>query len=276
MNTLHREHAETFGLNEIGKVEIHTSHPLFFDSYKSNRATGSFILIDPVSNNTVAAGVIRGISRSLEEIIDESGKTSSRELRSPNIVWHDWNIHREERETRNNHKAAVLWLTGYSGSGKSTIARALERRLYNAGCQTMLLDGDNLRHGLCGDLGFSDKDRSENIRRAGETAKLFYESGHIVICAFISPFIDDRDFVRSIIDEGRFVEIYARCDLDVCIARDPNGLYKKVLDNRIKDFTGIDSTYEEAVNPEILLETHNQSLETCVASIMDFVKVRFF
>ena len=159
--------------------------------------------------------------------------------KSPNTVWNGWNIRREAREKRNNHKATVLWLTGYSGSGKSTIARLLENRLFETGCQTMLLDGDNVRHGLCRDLGFSEKDRNENIRRAGEVARLFFEAGHVVICTFISPFIKDRQFVRSLFPEKKFFEVHVKCALETCIKRDPHGLYEKALAGEIPEFTGI-------------------------------------
>jgi bifunctional enzyme CysN/CysC len=187
--------------------------------------------------------------------------------KSPHAVWNGWNIPREAREARNGHKSAVLWFTGYSGAGKSTIAGLLEKRLFDAGCQTMLLDGDNVRHGLCGDLTFSDKDRQENIRRAGETARLFYEAGHIVICAFISPFTKDRQFVRSLIPEGSFFEVHVKCALETCIARDPHGLYKLALAGRIAEFTGISSPYEEPTAPEMVAETDLMGAEEIVDAL---------
>jgi adenylyl-sulfate kinase len=166
----------------------------------------------------------------------------------------------------------VLWLTGYSGSGKSTIAKHLEKALFNSHCHTMLLDGDNIRHGLNRDLGFSDKDRSENIRRVGETARLFFEAGHIVICAFISPFERDRASVRSLLPIERFFEIYVKCDIEVCKRRDPNGLYKKVQTGKIKEFTGISSPYEEPERPELVVETDLHSPEDIVDTIVDLLK----
>ncbi len=271
MNTLHREAADTFGLNEIGRVQVRTSQPVFFDNYKTNRATGSFILIDALSNNTVAAGVIRGASRSLGEIINESASTEDLRMRSPNAVWHKCNISRVEREFRNNHGAAVLWFTGYSGSGKSTIAQRLERQLFDMDCLTMLLDGDHLRHGLCGDLGFSDRDRSENIRRAGETARLFYEAGNIVLCTFISPFRRDRDFVRSIIDGSRFIEIYVQCGIDTCAQRDPHGLYQQARSGQISEFTGISSPYEEPLDPEIVVNTESEDVSGILDKILEYL-----
>lgn len=268
IETLHRMPASSFLLNEIGRVVIDTTTPIFFDPYKINRATGSFILIDPQTNDTVAAGIIRGIPQNVgddQKHIFSTGNTTSK---SSNAVWSDWNISREDRERQNGHRACVLWFTGYSGSGKSTIGKLLEKRLFEAGCRTMLLDGDQLRHGLCGDLEFSAKDRQENIRRAGEVAKLFYEAGHIVICAFISPFIMDRQFVRSLFPEKGFFEIHVRCELETCIKRDPHGLYKKALAGEIAEFTGVSSAYEAPPNPEIVVETDRQDLEEIISLLL--------
>jgi len=272
VNTLHRDKASALSLNEIGRVEIGTSSAIFFDPYKINHGTGSFILIDPHSNNTVAAGMIRGVTRTVDDIIEEKETKGAIQKKSPHTVWTGWNISRRTREQRNNHKAAVLWLTGYSGSGKSTIAKNLEKTLFNSNCHTMLLDGDNIRHGLNRDLGFSDKDRSENIRRVGETARLFFEAGHIVICAFISPFERDRASVRSLLPIERFIEIYVKCDIEVCKRRDPNGLYKKVETGKIKEFTGISSPYEEPERPELMVETDLHSPEDIVDTIVDLLK----
>lgn len=271
VNTLHREAAETLSLNDIARVEIRTASPIFFDSYKNNHGTGSFILIDPHTSNTVAAGMIRGAARTLECLTEKTEEPST-QTKSPHTVWSGWNIPKEAREKRNGHKAAVLWFTGYSGSGKSTIAKALEKRLFESGHHTMLLDGDTIRHGLCGDLGFSDVDRSENIRRAGEAARLFFESGDIVICAFISPFEKDRALARSLIPEGRFFEIHAKCSLEVCERRDPNGLYKKVRSGEIQKFTGISSPYEEPQEPEIVAETDLRTVEELVNEIIEMLK----
>ncbi|HAR97254.1 MAG TPA: sulfate adenylyltransferase subunit CysN, partial [Deltaproteobacteria bacterium] len=202
VNTLHRDRgANTYLLNEIGRVEIKTASPIFFDPYRVNHGTGSFILIDPLTNTTAAAGMIRGPVRNVDELLEPVAAPASKQKTSPHTLWTGWNIARERREERHGHKGAVLWLTGYSGSGKSTIARDLEKELFAAGIHTMMLDGDSLRQGLCGDLGFSDKDRSENIRRVGEVARLFFEAGHLVICTFISPFEKGRSFVRSLLPE---------------------------------------------------------------------------
>ncbi len=153
---------------------------------------------------------------------------------SPDVVWEEWNVPREEREARNGHRAAVLWFTGLSGAGKSTIARALERQLFEQGCQTMLLDGDQVRHGLCGDLGFSAEDRRENIRRVGEVARLFFEQGAIVLCTFVSPFREDRERVRALFPEGRFFEVHVDADLETLRQRDPKGLYAKAERGEIR------------------------------------------
>jgi bifunctional enzyme CysN/CysC len=233
-------------------VEISAGAPVFFDPYKFNHATGSFILIDPLTNNTVAAGMIRGVPREIHEMQGDAMPPVSG---SADAVWSKGEIVRETREERNGHRAAVLWFTGYSGSGKSTIAGLLEKRLFRLGCRTMLLDGDHMRNGLCRDLGFSEMDRQENIRRAGEVARLFFDAGDIVICAFISPFIRDRGFARSLFPEKRFFEIHVRCSLETCIRRDPHGLYRKAFSGEIPEFTGISSPYEEPPSPEITAET---------------------
>ena len=268
IETLHRTPADAFGLNEIGRVEIAAAAPIFFDPYRVNHATGSFILIDPLTNNTVAAGMIRDIPREVSGDGRYTGGDGAgdkkAESRSPHTVWTGWNIPRDVREKRNGHRAAVLWFTGYSGSGKSAIGKLLESKLFEAGCRTMLLDGDHVRHGLCGDLGFSEHDRQENIRRAGEVARLFFEAGHIVICTFISPFIRDRNFVRSLFPEGSFFEIHVMCGLETCIQRDPHGLYQKALAGEIAEFTGISSPYEAPPAPEIVVDTDQQDAEAMV------------
>ncbi|MCX7708019.1 MAG: sulfate adenylyltransferase subunit CysN [Anaerolineae bacterium] len=264
VNTLHREPAHTLALNEIGRVRLTTTQPIFFDSYQANRATGNFILIDPYTNNTVAAGMIRGVDRELAEIIPAEVKR----VRSANVVWERTAIGREQREERHGHKAAVLWFTGLSGSGKSTVARQLERRLYAMGCETFYLDGDNVRHGLNSDLGFSPEDRKENIRRVAEVAKLAFDHGHLVLCTFISPFAADRQFARSLLPAGRFIEIYVKCDLEVAMRRDPKGLYARALRGEIKDFTGISSPYEEPADPEIVIETDLISTDDAVEAIL--------
>ncbi|MGD0020723.1 MAG: sulfate adenylyltransferase subunit CysN [Smithellaceae bacterium] len=274
VNNLHRHQTESLSLNDIGRIELQATAPIFCDPYKINRGTGCFILIDPLTHHTVAAGMIRGLFRTIGDIVPRDKNISSKQDKSPHTVWRDWNIDRQAREARNQHKAAVFWLTGLSGAGKSTIAMALEETLFQSGCQTMLLDGDQLRHGLSANLGFSGKDREENIHRAAQVARLFFESGHLVICTFISPFAKDRATARLLIPEGRFFEIYVSCDLDVCKRRDPNGLYKKAIRGEIKNFTGVSSPYEAPDNPEILLNTDVQSVEDSVACIMNMLRER--
>lgn len=271
VDTLHRKPTDTFLLNEIGRVEISTSSPIFFDPYKINHATGSFILIDPLTNNTVAGGMIRGTARHIEDYADNRPDDGYKSKESLHTIWRGLNIKLTERERQNGHKAVILWFTGLSGAGKSTIARALEKRLFDLNYRTVLLDGDGLRQGLCSDLGFSPTDRKENIRRAGETAKVFFEHGNIVLCTFISPFRDDRRFVRSLLPVGKFIEIYVRCNIDECRKRDPNGLYKKARSGLIKDFTGLSSPYEAPDTPELIIDTERYPVQECVEMIEKYL-----
>ena len=271
VNSLHRDAADSLELNEIGRVTIRTAQPLFFDNYQRNHGTGSFILIDPVSNHTVAAGMIRGKSRSVDQIAPQQPVPGTR---SSNVKWEEGLISRSDWEKRNGHKGAVLWFTGLSGSGKSTVARKVVGHLFEQGCQVAVLDGDNVRHGLCGDLEFSDRDRSENIRRVGEAAKLFFEQGNITVCTFISPFQGDRDFVRGIMPEGHFFEVHVKCDIEVCKRRDPKGLYKKALAGEIRNFTGISSPYEEPANPDIVVETDIEEADALVKKVLAALEQR--
>ncbi|MEC1604796.1 adenylyl-sulfate kinase [Bacillus halotolerans] len=188
------------------------------------------------------------------------------------IVWHEASITKEEYQQKNKHKSSILWLTGLSGSGKSTIANATARELFEQGFQVIVLDGDNIRHGLNKDLGFSDEDRKENIRRIGEVAKLFVQQGTIVMTAFISPFREDRDQVRQLVEAGEFNEVYIKCDLDICEQRDPKGLYKKARNGEIPFFTGIDSPYEEPEAPELVLDSGQYDREECKNQLIEFVK----
>jgi len=190
---------------------------------------------------------------------------------SKNIVKHSYNISREEREQNLSQNAKILWFTGLSGSGKSTIANGVELALNEQGFKTYLLDGDNVRLGLNNDLGFSDKDRVENIRRIREVAKLMLDAGLIVLCAFVSPFRKDRDALREVVNKGDFLEIFVNCPLEVCEERDVKGLYKKARAGLIKDFTGISSAFETPLNPEIILNTKELSLEQCVEKILSLL-----
>ena len=189
-----------------------------------------------------------------------------------NIVWHSHDVDKKKRSEAKQQKPCVLWFTGLSGSGKSTIANLLEKKLTDEGRHTYLLDGDNIRHGLCGDLGFSDEDRVENIRRISEVAKLFVDSGTMVLTAFISPFKADRDFCRNLLEPGEFLEVYIDTPLDVCEQRDPKGLYKKARQGDIKNFTGIGSAYEAPENPEIHIEYKGQTAEESAQQIFDLLK----
>jgi len=194
--------------------------------------------------------------------------------KSSNTVWHNATVTRTRREDLNQHKSVILWFTGLSGAGKSTLAHAVEERLHQLNCRTYVLDGDNVRHGLCGDLGFSDQDRQENIRRIGELAKLMLEAGVISLTAFISPFEKERQLARKLVPHGDFLEIYCYCDLDICEQRDVKGLYKKARAGEIKHFTGISSPYEEPKNPEIRINTGKDSLENCVDLVISLLQER--
>jgi len=185
-----------------------------------------------------------------------------------NIVWHHATVTRARREAQNGHRGAVVWFTGLSGSGKSTLAHAVEENLYQQGCRTFVLDGDNVRHGLCGDLGFSSADRIENIRRIGEMAKLFMEAGVIVLTAFISPFRADRERVRGMVEHGDFIEIYCDAPIEVCEARDVKGMYKKARAGQIAEFTGISSPYEAPENPELAVNTGRAELDDCTKQVI--------
>lgn len=272
VETMHREAVPTLGLNEIGRVEVTTSRPIFYDSYRLNPATGSFVLIDPHTNMTVAAGMVRGEVRRLDsKDVPQEAQLPHRPT-SPNVTWEGWNIPRDEREARNGHPAMVLWFTGMSGAGKSTIARAVEHQLFQEGVQTMLLDGDQVRHGLSGDLGFSPKERTENIRRIGEVAKLFFEQGCVVLCAFVSPYQSDRDAVRGLFPGDRFAEVYVHAPLDVLKDRDPKGLYSKLAQGEIDSLSGLGSPYEPPISPEVDVDTVRQERGEAVAAILSWIR----
>lgn len=189
-----------------------------------------------------------------------------------NIVWYHATVTREKREVMNGHKGAIIWFTGLSGAGKSTLAHAVEEALHLRGCRTFVLDGDNVRHGLCSDLGFSEADREENIRRVGEMAKLFMQGGMIVLTAFISPFQADRDRVRNMVARGEFIEVYCDAPLSVCENRDVKGLYKKARKGEIAEFTGISSPYEVPKNPELVVNTGETALEVCMQRVLEVIE----
>ncbi|KGX91816.1 adenylyl-sulfate kinase [Pontibacillus marinus] len=190
-------------------------------------------------------------------------------MKSTHITWHDSEISKEDRQNLNHHQSPVLWFTGLSGSGKSTLSVEVEKALYERGVHAYRLDGDNIRHGLNKNLGFSPEDRTENIRRIGEVAKLMNDAGLMTLTAFISPYREDRDNVRALFNEGEFIEVYTKCSLEEAESRDPKGLYKKARSGEIKGFTGVDAPYEEPNEPEIIVETDKQSLEESVQEVMD-------
>ncbi len=193
---------------------------------------------------------------------------------SSDVVWHHATVNRERRNQQNGHKSVVLWFTGLSGSGKSTLAHAVEERLHQQGSRTFVLDGDNVRHGLSGDLGFSEADRKENLRRIGEVCKLFIEAGTIILTAFISPYRADRDRVRGLMPHGEFLEVYVDCPLEVCEQRDVKGLYKRARAGEIAAFTGISAPYESPVNPELAVHTAQETLDESVERVLELLHVR--
>ncbi len=242
---------KTLELNEVGSCNINTAKPLVFDPYADNSETGSFILIDRFTNATVAAGMIEFGLR-----------------RATNIQWQELFVDKNARAGLKGQKPCVLWFTGLSGAGKSTIANTLEKRLHAMGRHTYLLDGDNIRHGLNKDLGFTDADRVENIRRVAETAKLFVDAGLIVMVSFISPFRSERRMARDLLQDGEFIEIYVDTPLEVCEARDPKGLYRKARAGLITNFTGIDSLYEPPESPELRLDTRASHPEALAEAVL--------
>lgn len=252
-----REHlaATTLGLNEIAFCNFATALPVAFDPYEANRRTGAFIVIDRYTNRTVGAGMIAFPLR-----------------RASNIAWQPLSIGKAERAALKNQKPRIIWFTGLSGAGKSTIANILDQKLFALGNHTMLLDGDNLRHGLNRDLGFTEADRVENIRRVGEVAKLMVDSGLIVICSFISPYKAERDMVRSLVAEGDFIEVFVNTPIEECMRRDPKGLYSKAKEGKIKNFTGIDAPYEAPERPEIRLETVGHRPDELADQIVELLR----
>ncbi|MFC8935528.1 adenylyl-sulfate kinase [Rhodococcus sp. NPDC057135] len=251
VNSLHRdEQAESLSLNEIGRISIKTQQPLMFDPYRRNRVTGSFILVDETTGNTVAAGMINGPT-----------------LKESRVVWHSSEVSREERATT----GGTVWLTGLSASGKSTIAVELERRLVAAGIPAYRLDGDNLRHGLNADLGFSADDRAENVRRVGSVAQLFADSGAVAVACLISPYREDRDRVRAAHEAAglKFVEVYVDTPIEQCEARDPKGMYAKARAGEIKGFTGVDDPYEAPTSPELVIRPEDGTPTELALRIME-------
>ena len=259
INSLEKLAAPTLTLNAIGSCNLALDQNIAFDAYADNRTTGGFILIDRMTNRTVALGFVEYALR-----------------RASNIHWQAMDVNEEARSEQKGQRPAVLWFTGLSGSGKSTIANALEKRLFAMGRHTMILDGDNVRHGLNRDLGFTEADRVENIRRVSEVSQLMVEAGLITLVSFISPFRSERDMARERIGEGKFLEIFVDTPLDVAEDRDVKGLYKKARAGEIKNFTGIDSPYEAPENPEITINTVDQTPEEAAEIIVKYLMERGF
>jgi bifunctional enzyme CysN/CysC len=259
-----RENEQFVGRHEVAELTLHTRRPLAFDVHSEIAATGRFVIVDGFD---VAGGGI---------IVADSypRRTHDTHTKSSNIYWSQGKVTDSQRERRNGHRGCVCWLTGLSGSGKSSIATEVERELFNLGRQVYVLDGDNVRHGLCADLGFSPKDRTQNIRRVGEVAKLFADAGFICITAFISPYREDRDMVRKIMPPGRFIEVFVNAPLEVCEQRDPKGLYAKARAREIKEFTGISAPYEPPTKPELELRTDQLSIPESVARFLEYLRAR--
>jgi len=197
-------------------------------------------------------------------------------MKNEHVVWHETLVNRQERNRMNKHKSGVIWFTGLPASGKSTIAHHLEKDLFDRGIRSYVLDGDNVRHGINANLGFSRDDRKENLRRIGELSKLFVEAGIVVLAAFISPYREDREFVRNIVGEGSFFEVYVKCSIDTCEKRDPKGHYRKARAGVIKEYTGVSAPYEPPTKPEVTLDTEDQDVETCVNQVLEFLDQRKF
>jgi len=255
VNTLAHEAANTLELNEIGVCNISLAKPVPFDTYANNRQLGSFVLIDRQTNETVGAGMLDFSLR-----------------RAANVVWQDMEVGKSERAEQKHQRPCILWFTGLSGSGKSTIANLVEKRLFDLGRHTYTLDGDNVRHGLNNDLGFTDADRVENIRRVSEVSRLMADSGLITLCAFISPFRAERQIARQTMEEGEFIEIHVNTPLQVAEQRDVKGLYAKARKGEIKNFTGIDSEYQTPISPEIEVNTVEMSAEQSAETIVEYLQ----
>jgi bifunctional enzyme CysN/CysC len=251
VNTLEKQSGKTLALNEIGLCNFSTARPIAFDPYRANRATGAFILIDRNTNNTVGAGMIEHSLR-----------------RAKNVHWQDLDVDKAARAAAKRQRPCVLWFTGLSGSGKSTIANLVEKRLHDLGRHTYTLDGDNIRHGLNKDLGFTDADRVENIRRVAETAKLMADAGLITLVSFISPFASERRMARELLEPGEFLEIYVSTPLEECERRDVKGLYAKARRGEIRNFTGIDSAYEPPTAAELVFDTSQMTANAAAEAIV--------
>jgi bifunctional enzyme CysN/CysC len=265
LTTISRQQGEMFvGRHEVGELTLRTRRPLAFDTANEVVATGRFVIVDGF--DVCGGGIVA------ED--NYPRRTHDTHNKSDHIYWSRGKVTVAQRELRNGHRGCVLWLTGLSGSGKSTIATELERELFNLGRHVYILDGDNIRHGLCSDLGFSHEDRKENIRRIGEVAKLFADAGVICVTAFISPYRADRDLARNILQRGRFVEVFINAPVSVCEQRDPKGLYAKARAGEIQNFTGVSAPYEEPVDPELVLNTDRLTVAESVTKILEYLDLQ--
>ena len=262
VNDLSTREAETLDLNGLARVRIALEEPVAIDDYKMSRATGSFVIIDLLHFGTVGAGMVIAPMHSTRANTD--------------VVWQPTRVTAAVRANQKNQKPAVVWFTGLSGAGKSTVANALEQALVQRGHHSYLLDGDNIRHGLNKDLDFSEAGRVENIRRIGEVSALFVDAGLLVITAFISPFRADRDQIRKRIGDAQFIEVYISTPLEECEKRDPKGLYVKARAGQIRHFTGIDSPYEAPVNPQLTLDTSKVSISSAVEQVLRYLENKGF
>jgi len=251
VNSLEHVAVKTLELNEIGVCTLTLDRPIPFDPYEENRDMGGFILLDRMSNHTVAAGMLNFALR-----------------RSQNVHWQAVEVDKEARSALSSHKPAAVWFTGLSGAGKSAISNLVEKRLHADGVRSYMLDGDNIRHGLCHDLGFTDADRIENMRRVAEVAKLMVDAGLVVLVSFISPFAEERDEARKLLEDGEFCEVFVDTPLEVAEERDVKGLYKKAREGKLEHFTGIDSPYEPPENPEVHIKTTETEPEAACEAII--------
>jgi bifunctional enzyme CysN/CysC len=249
--------------HEVAELTLHTRKPIAFDVHTDIVATGRFVIVDGF--DVAGGGIVVGDNY--------PRRTHDADTKSDNIYWSRGKVTAGQRELRNGHLGCVIWLTGLSSAGKSTIATELERELFHLGRHVYVLDGDNIRHGLGADLGFAPRDRTENIRRIGEVAKLFADAGVICITAFISPYREDRALVRRLLPPGRFIEVYVNAPIEICEQRDPKGLYAKARANEIKEFTGISAPYESPLAPEIEVRTDQLTVAETVARILEFIEV---
>jgi bifunctional enzyme CysN/CysC len=265
LETVSRKEKEILvGRHEVAELVLRTKRPIAFDVHGEFTATGRFVIVDGFEVS--GGGIIAPDSY--------PKRTSDGLHRSDNIFWSQGKVTPDQRARRNGHPGCVIWLTGLSGSGKTTIATELERELFNLGKHAYVLDGDNVRHGLCSDLAFSPQDRQENIRRIGEVSKLMADAGLICITSFISPYKSDRALVRSMLKPGQFIEVYVNAPIEVCEKRDPKGLYAKARRNEIKEFTGVSAPYEAPDKPEVVLHTDKLSVTEAVTRVLEFLHVQ--